>query len=363
MSAIAAENVSKHWTTADGKVRAVDGLSFEFDEGTLNVLLGPSGCGKSTTLRLIAGLERTDTGRIRIAGRDVTHLPPSQRSIAMVFQSYALFPHLSVAENIVFGLKVRKVQAADVAARLKKVADLLGLQNLLDRKPSQLSGGQQQRVALGRAIIAEAPVCLMDEPLSNLDAQLRQEMRAEIRNLQRQLGITMVYVTHDQVEAMSMADRVVLLDKGKIEQNATPVDLYECPANTFVARFIGTPPMNLMPLEVGAGGAVIAGTAEPAVAPVACAGLTLGVRPEHVTLGFDRGLPAAVAAIEYLGADTLVTCRLGATTLAVRVPGSIGLSRGDPTRVYWAPGAQHLFDRDGVRRTETARPAIATMFA
>jgi len=363
VSAIAAENVSKHWTTADGKVRAVDGLSFEFDEGTLNVLLGPSGCGKSTTLRLIAGLERTDTGRIRIAGRDVTDLPPSQRSIAMVFQSYALFPHLPVAENIVFGLKVRKVQAADVAARLKKVADLLGLQNLLDRKPSQLSGGQQQRVALGRAIIAEAPVCLMDEPLSNLDAQLRQEMRAEIRNLQRQLGITMVYVTHDQVEAMSMADRVVLLDKGKIEQNATPVDLYECPANTFVARFIGTPPMNLMPLEAGAGGAVIVGTAGPAVAPVDCAGLTLGVRPEHVTLGFDRGLPAAVAAIEYLGADTLVTCRLGATTLAVRVPGSSGLARGDPTRLYWAPGAQHFFDHDGVRRTESARPEPATMFA
>ena len=165
MSAIAAENVSKHWTTADGKVRAVDGLSFAFDEGTLNVLLGPSGCGKSTTLRLIAGLERADTGRIFIAGRDVTHLPPSQRNIAMVFQSYALFPHLPVSENIVFGLKVRKVSSADVASRLTKVADLLGLEGLLDRKPSQLSGGQQQRVALGRAIIAEAPVCLMDEPL------------------------------------------------------------------------------------------------------------------------------------------------------------------------------------------------------
>jgi sn-glycerol 3-phosphate transport system ATP-binding protein len=173
----------------------------------------------------------------------------------------------------------------------------------------------------------------------------------------------MVYVTHDQVEAMSMADRVVLLDKGRIEQNATPVDLYECPANTFVARFIGTPPMNLMPLEAGAGGAVIAGTGGPAVAPIDCAGLTLGVRPEHVTLAPDRGLPATVAAIEYLGADTLVTCRLGATTLAVRVPGSLGLSRGDSTRLAWAPGAQHLFDRDGVRRAASARPEIATMFA
>ncbi|TMG89814.1 MAG: ABC transporter ATP-binding protein, partial [Betaproteobacteria bacterium] len=218
MSAIAVENISKHWTTAEGQVRAVDGLSFALDEGTLNVLLGPSGCGKSTTLRLIAGLEPADQGRIVIGGRDVTRLPPAQRNIAMVFQSYALFPHLSVAENIVFGLRVRKVGDAERNRRLTRVAALLGLPKLLDRKPSQLSGGQQQRVALGRAIIAEAPVCLMDEPLSNLDAQLRQEMRQEIRNLQRELGITMVYVTHDQVEAMTMADRVILLSAGRIEQ-------------------------------------------------------------------------------------------------------------------------------------------------
>ncbi len=363
MSAIAAENVSKHWKTADGEVHAVDRLSFAFDEGTLNVLLGPSGCGKSTTLRLIAGLEPADGGRILIAGRDVTALPPSQRNIAMVFQSYALFPHLPVSENIVFGLKVRKVAPDEIARRLAQVADLLGLSGLLDRKPSQLSGGQQQRVALGRAIIAEAPVCLMDEPLSNLDAQLRQDMRAELRQLQRQLGITMVYVTHDQVEAMSMADRVVLLNRGRIEQNATPVELYERPANTFVARFIGTPPMNLLPLEAGAGGAVIAGTDGPAVAPSDCAGLTLGVRPEHVALAFDRGVPATVAGVEYLGADSLVTCRLGATSLAVRIPGSVGLARGDAARLAWAPGAQHLFERDGVRRADSVHPETATMFA
>ncbi len=364
MSAIAAENVSKLWATRDGEVRAVDGVSFAFEEATLNVLLGPSGCGKSTTLRLIAGLEPADGGRILIAGRDVTNLPPSQRNIAMVFQSYALFPHLSVAENIVFGLKVRKVAPADVQAPARtQVAELLGLGELLGRKPSQLSGGQQQRVALGRAIIAEAPVCLMDEPLSNLDAQLRQEMRAEIRQLQRQLGITMVYVTHDQVEAMSMADRVVLINRGRIEQNATPVELYERPANTFVARFIGTPPMNLLPLERGNGGAVIAGTAGPAVAPAATAGLTLGVRPEHIALEFERGVPATVAAIEYLGGDSLVTCRLGSVTLAVRVPGSIGLARGDPTRLSWAPGAQHLFDRDGIRRTDSVPQESATMLA
>jgi sn-glycerol 3-phosphate transport system ATP-binding protein len=363
MSAIAAENVSKHWATADGQVRAVDQVSFAFDEGTLNVLLGPSGCGKSTTLRLIAGLEPADGGRIFIAGRDVTDLPPSQRNIAMVFQSYALFPHLPVSENIVFGLKVRKVPPGDVARRLKQVADLLGLGDLLDRKPSQLSGGQQQRVALGRAIIAKAPVCLMDEPLSNLDAQLRQDMRAEIRHLQRQLGITMVYVTHDQVEAMSMADRVVLLSQGKIEQNATPVELYDRPANTFVARFIGTPPMNLLPLERGNEGAVIAGTDGPAVAHSDCAGLTLGVRPEHISLGFERGVPATVAAIEYLGADSLVTCRLGSTTLAVRVPGSVGLARGDAARLSWAPGAQHLFERNGIRRADSINEETTTLFA
>ncbi len=327
------------------------------------MLLGPSGCGKSTTLRLVAGLEQADGGRILIGGRDVTGLPPSQRNISMVFQSYALFPHLSVGENIVFGLRVRKVAPAHLDARLKRVAGLLGLAQLLDRKPSQLSGGQQQRVALGRAIINDAPVCLMDEPLSNLDAQLRQDMRAEIRNLQRELGITMVYVTHDQVEAMTMADRVVLLNRGRIEQNAAPVDLYEAPANTFVARFIGTPPMNLLPLETGAGGAVVAGTTGPAVASAECAGLMLGVRPEHIELGFERGARAAVESIEYLGADSLVVCRLGTATAAVRVPGSVGLARGDAAWLAWAPGAQHLFERDGARRAAPARHEAATMFA
>jgi sn-glycerol 3-phosphate transport system ATP-binding protein len=363
MSAIAAENVSKHWMTSDGRVLAVDGISFALEPGTLNVLLGPSGCGKSTTLRLIAGLEQADGGRIHIAGRDVTDLPPAQRNIAMVFQSYALFPHLSVAENIIFGLRVRKVSAADTMARLKRVAELLGLAPLLDRKPGQLSGGQQQRVALGRAIIAEAPVCLMDEPLSNLDAQLRQDMRVEIRGLQRSLGITMVYVTHDQVEAMSMADRVILLNSGRIEQNATPVELYERPANTFVARFIGTPPMNLLPLAEGADGAVIDGTQGPAVAPIDCASLTLGLRPEHITLLHGRGVPAMVAAVEYLGADSLVTCRIGNATLAARVGGNVGLAPGDTAWLSWASSAQHLFERDGTRRPDPESREAATMLA
>ena len=364
MSAIAVENVSKYWTTAEGRIRAVEGLSFTLDEGTLNVLLGPSGCGKSTTLRLIAGLEAADGGQILIGGREVTYLPPAQRNVAMVFQSYALFPHLSVAENIVFGLRVRKVAAADRERRLQRVAGLLGLANLLERKPSQLSGGQQQRVALGRAVIAEAPVCLMDEPLSNLDAQLRQEMRQEIRNIQRALGVTMVYVTHDQVEAMSMADRVILLNAGRIEQNGTPADLYEAPANVFVARFVGTPPMNLLALEPGHGGAVIAGTPGPAVAPAERAGGTLGVRPEHITLGRDSGVDARVEGVEYLGADSLLTCRVGGQAVAVRVAGLTGFSGGDVARLSWARGAQHFFEAaTGKRCDDESSHHGATMLA
>ena len=363
MSAIAAQRVSKVWATAEGTVRAVDDVSFAFDAGTLNVLLGPSGCGKSTTLRLIAGLEAADGGRILIGARDVTGLPPAARSIAMVFQSYALFPHLSVAENILFGLRVRRVSRDERDARLRRVADLLGLGALLARKPSQLSGGQQQRVALGRAIIAQAPVCLMDEPLSNLDAQLRAEMRLEIRALQRKLGITMVYVTHDQVEAMSMADRVVLMRAGRIEQDGTPVDLYEDPANTFVARFIGTPPMNLLRLEAAGDGAVIAGTQGPVVIDASRATGQLGIRPEHMTLAFESGLRAGVESVEYLGGDSLVSCRVGSQAIAVRVPGSVGLASGDATWIRWAPGAQHYFDADGRSAPLEVRAPPATLLA
>jgi sn-glycerol 3-phosphate transport system ATP-binding protein len=363
LSAIVVEKISKHWTTADGAVRAVDAISFDLAPGTFNVLLGPSGCGKSTTLRLIAGLETADGGKVTIDGRDVTGLPPARRNIAMVFQSYALFPHLTVAENILFGLRVRRTSAADCKARLARVADLLGLATLLERKPAQLSGGQQQRVALGRAIINEAPVCLMDEPLSNLDAQLRAEMRLEIRALQRELGITMVYVTHDQVEAMSMADRVILLNGGRIEQNGAPVELYEQPANTFVARFIGTPPMNLLQLEPGAGGAVIAGAGEPAVLPAKCAGGTLGLRPEHITLAFERGVRASVDSVEYLGGDSLLACRIGAQPLAVRTQGNVALKRGDTAWLNWPPGAQHYFAEDGVRQPPASRRESETLLA
>ena len=243
MADVRLTGITKTW----GAAAAVDNISFSAPAGHLVALLGPSGCGKSTTLRLIAGLDTADTGTIRIAERDVTALPPAKRGVSMVFQSYALFPHLSVAENILFGLRVRDVPRAERDARLKRAAGILGLDALLERKPSQLSGGQQQRVALGRAIVAETRVCLMDEPLSNLDAQLRVEMRREIRALQRRLGMTMLYVTHDQVEAMTMADQVVLMRNGRIEQDAAPAALYEKPATIFAARFVGTPPMNVIP--------------------------------------------------------------------------------------------------------------------
>ncbi len=352
MSTIALERVSKHW----GETRAVDAVSFDVAAGTFSVLLGPSGCGKSTTLRLIAGLEAVTAGRVRIGGADVTEAPPSSRNLAMVFQSYALFPHLSVAENIVFGLRVRKVGAAERGRRLQRVAELLGLDRLLARKPSQLSGGQQQRVALGRAIIAEHPVCLMDEPLSNLDAQLRHEMRREIRALQRKLGITMVYVTHDQTEAMSMADQVVLLREGRVEQDAAPAALYARPASAFAARFIGTPPMNLARLADGARGAVIRGTDAPVVAAGRGEGLLLGVRPEAIAID-PAGAAATVVSMEYLGADSIVACTVGEEPITVRAPGRLELAAGARIGLAWRREAQHFFDAGGGARVESVRGA------
>ena len=315
-------------------VKAVDSVSFRAEKGKFVVLLGPSGCGKSTLLRLIAGLEDVSDGKIYIEGRDVTRLDPTKRRISMVFQSYALFPHLTVAENIVFGLKVRRTAPADRERRLADVADLVGLTERLHHKPQQLSGGQRQRVALARAIVSQNPICLMDEPLSNLDAQLRHEMRVEIRALQRRLGMTVVYVTHDQVEAMSMADHVVLLREGRIEQEGTPAELYARPATTFAARFIGTPAMNLVPLH--------------ALQPSAAAGLTAGIRPEHIRIGTE-GVPAVVTSAEYHGADTIVTAQVNGSALLIRAPGQVELAAGSQVRLGWEPGAVHIFDSDGRR--------------
>ena len=341
------EAITKAW----GEVVAVDHVSFTARDGELLVVLGPSGCGKSTVLRLIAGLETVTAGAIRIGGQDVANLPPASRNVSMVFQSYALFPHLNVAENIVFGLKVRKIEATERQRRLERAVELLGLQGLLHRKPAELSGGQRQRVALGRAIVSEAPVCLMDEPLSNLDAKLRHEMRREIRMLQQRLAITMIYVTHDQVEAMTMADKIVLLNAGRVEQCSPPEELYAQPATVFVAGFIGTPPMNLLPLD------------QPEVLQYARTNLTdclprealdkliLGVRPEKISLS-DAGLGAEVLSLEYLGADSLIACKIGARELIVRQSGRVKLATGDRIHLNWPQAESHFFEvGSGLRHT------------
>ncbi|VWX63742.1 sn-glycerol-3-phosphate import ATP-binding protein UgpC [Burkholderiales bacterium 8X] len=336
MSSIVLAGVSKSW----GSSTALHAIDLQIEAGTFCVLLGPSGCGKSTTLRIIAGLDNATSGQVFIDGREVTGLPPSKRGIAMVFQNYALFPHLSVADNITFGLSVRKTPADELAARLDRCARLLGLEGLLARKPSQLSGGQQQRVALGRALVAEAKVCLMDEPLSNLDAQLRQEMRRELRDLQKQLGLTVVYVTHDQAEAMSMADQVVLLNRGHVEQSGPPRELYARPATTFAARFVGTPPMNLAALE----GDRIAGSS----AAVGLSAATFGVRPEAIRLD-PAGHPARVESAEYLGADLVLRCAIGSQHLLVRTGGQHRAESGQQVGLRWAAEDAHGFDAEGRR--------------
>ena len=325
---------------------AVEGVTLHAEAGSFLVLLGPSGCGKSTTLRLVAGLEDLTDGRILIGGRDVGHLPPARRGVSMVFQNYALFPHLNVAENIVFGLKARGAPRPERERRLARAADILGLDQLLHRKPAQLSGGQRQRVALGRAIVAEAPVCLMDEPLSNLDAKLRHEMRTEIRELQRRLGITMVYVTHDQSEAMSMADQVVLMHEGRIEQTGTPRDLYERPASERVARFIGTPPMNILDV-----------TSELTDFPLdrldghPANDVRLGFRPEAAEPA-DDGIACRVEQVEYLGADLTLDCSLGQSRFVVRTKGAHRIAPGDTIRLRLSAVDCHLFAASDGRRLE-----------
>lgn len=341
MASIQLQGITKAW----GDAQAVKGIDFEVKSGDFTVLLGPSGCGKSTTLRLIAGLDTPTTGSIHIGDRDVTYLSPADRKIAMVFQSYALFPHLSVRENILFGVKVRKEPKQHFESRLKHVADILSLSHLLDRRPSQLSGGQQQRVALGRAIIADAPVCLMDEPLSNLDAQLRQEMRREIRALQQQLKMTMVYVTHDQTEAMSMADQVILLKDGRIEQNAPPATLYAQPASIFAARFIGTPPMNIVPLTRQDNTAFIQGSPDSVIQNVPDeADIALGVRPEHIILA-DQGYAGTIVNIEYFGADTILGVSIGDQIMLAKVPGQHTLKINETVHLQWLPEHQYFFSR------------------
>ncbi len=340
MTGIEISNLVKQW----GDVRAVDGVSFCVPQGTLTVLLGPSGCGKSTILRMIAGLEEVSDGEVHIDERAVTHIDAAKRGVSMVFQSYALFPHLSVRENILFGLKVRKVSQDQREKRLAEAAHMVGLEELLDRKPANLSGGQRQRVALARTIVADQPVCLMDEPLSNLDAKLRAEMRDEIHSLQRKLKLTMVYVTHDQIEAMSLADQVVLLKDGKIEQIGTPAELYETPATAFAARFLGMPPMNVLPLNEIKSKGVLNGAI-----PSGLPGWQLGGRPEKIKIS-RKGLPVEISAVDYMGAETVLRLRYGKQNLMARIDGRATVSPGEQLKISWSAKDIHLFDEKGIRR-------------
>jgi sn-glycerol 3-phosphate transport system ATP-binding protein len=352
--AVQLDSVSKRW----GDTLAVDNVSFTTDAGQFLVMLGPSGCGKSTTLRMIAGLEAASAGHIALFGREVTELPPAARHLSMVFQSYALFPHLNVAENIVFGLKVRRTPKAERRDRLQRVAKLTGLEDLLHRKPAQLSGGQRQRVALARAIVAEHPLCLMDEPLSNLDAKLRQEMRNEIRALQQKLGMTVLYVTHDQVEAMSMADQILLLDRGRIDQQGSPDQLYDAPASLFAAGFIGNPPMNLLALRPHERGWCLPDG--PLLPDLQLPAAVLGIRPERLwPVPPGRGLLGGrVAAGEYLGADTILTLRVAGHPVAARQPGHYRTTAGERLDLLWDVEDTHVFAAEDGRRRDDWRPNV-----
>jgi multiple sugar transport system ATP-binding protein len=321
-----------------GGVHAVRGIDLEIPAGEFTVLVGPSGCGKSTLLRTIAGLEEADAGSIQIAGQTVNHVRPRDRDIAMVFQNYALYPYMNVFENIAFGLRARKTASDEINKRVKRAADMLGIAQLLDRLPRQLSGGQRQRVAIGRAIVRNARLFLFDEPLSNLDAQLRDEMRGEIKRLHREIGTTMIYVTHDQIEAMTLADRIVLLKDGLIEQVGTPLDLFERPATRFVAGFLGSPQMNFIPGELAGGIAQLAvrledGKALPlpearrdGLAASVGRKVTLGIRPEHIGRAIAAvpragqvRVPVTVDLIQPTGSRTYISVPLGGVAATAEV--------------------------------------------
>jgi multiple sugar transport system ATP-binding protein len=357
-----------------GKVVAVDGVDLEVRDGEFVVLLGPSGCGKTTLLRCLAGLEKVDAGRVYIGGNEATDLPPRRRAISMVFQSYAVFPHMKVFDNIAFGLRMRKERRAVVAERVRSVAEMLDIGGLLDRYPSQISGGQRQRVAVARALAARSDVLLMDEPLSNLDALLRMQMRAELKALLQRLETTTIYVTHDQVEALSMGDRIAVMNEGRIVQLDSPLAVYDKPADAFVGGFIGTPPMNFLHARVsvdGSGPVVhLSGGSFPLrgadAGPLSGRNLLLGIRAEAISVhadgGEDRGLVRARVVVgEPLGSHNLLTVRSGDDTLKVSVPPSV---LPDPETEVWLevqPGRIRWMDRDSGaaigEEGETARPA------
>ncbi len=346
MGRLTIEGVQKHY----GKVHALKGVDLDIAEGEFCVFVGPSGCGKSTLLRCIAGLEEIDGGRVKIDGEPVEGLRPRDRNVAMVFQNYALYPYLSVFENIAFGLRARKAPEAEIQTRVARAARMLGLEAFLERKPKELSGGQRQRVAIGRAVVRDARLFLFDEPLSNLDAQLRDGMRAEIKRLHQEIGKTTVYVTHDQIEAMTLADRIVLLRDGRIEQQGAPLDLFERPATRFVAGFLGSPQMNFIPCRVSNGALAFEdGRTLPLPRPAAEGrSLLLGLRPEHLSRAVDGDprprLPVEIDLVQPTGARTYAQFRLGGVEATAELPAHAVERPGARIDLAADMDRAHLFD-------------------
>ncbi|MBN8950584.1 MULTISPECIES: sn-glycerol-3-phosphate ABC transporter ATP-binding protein UgpC [unclassified Rhizobium] len=332
-----------------GALDIIRGLDLRIEDGEFVVFVGPSGSGKSTLLRLVAGLEEVTSGQILIGGEDVTDLGPADRALSMVFQSYALYPHKTVRGNMAFGLEVARTPRAEINRRVQAAAASLRLENYLDRKPKELSGGQRQRVAIGRAIVRDPVAFLFDEPLSNLDAALRAEMRIEIARLHQRLGATMIYVTHDQVEAMTLADKIVVLKDGEIQQIGSPIELYEKPANLFVAQFLGSPKMNVYDVEQTSGGLKIAGGGVLALPSTPLSAAKLGARPEHIAVqepGLGH-LEGRIDVVERLGSDTYAyVVHDGGQLTTVRLPGNVHLSVGQPVSLAVDREQLHLFDRD-----------------
>ena len=349
MAGIALKSVRKSFQTLE----VIHGIDLEIADGSFTVFVGPSGCGKSTLLRMMAGLEEVSGGEVQIDGVRCDHLLPAARGFALVFQSYALYPHMSVEQNLKFGLENQKLPKTEIAARVRKAADILQIGHLMARRPHQLSGGQSQRVAIGRAIVKEPKAFLFDEPLSNLDAELRVKMRGELISLHQRLGSTMIYVTHDQVEAMTMADQIVVLNEGRVEQVGTPVELYARPANEFVARFLGAPPMNLLKGKLAAGGITLDGGAFlplpgrsftlPAGSPV-----TVGIRPEHAEAG-GTVLDVIVGTTEVLGSETVVHAEMpGGEGFTIAQRGISRAKSGDRIGIGMPEPFVHVFDEKGL---------------
>ncbi|NTE88028.1 ABC transporter ATP-binding protein [Agrobacterium rubi] len=342
-----------------GALRIVKGIDLEINDGEFVVFVGPSGCGKSTTLRMVAGLETITGGEVRIGDRVVNRLAPRERDIAMVFQDYALYPHKTVRENMGFSLKVRGIAAGEAAARVDDAANMLGISHLLDRRPGQLSGGQRQRVAMGRAIVRRPQVFLFDEPLSNLDAKLRGQVRTEIKKLHQALRTTIIYVTHDQVEAMTLADRIVILKGGEIEQVGTPDEVYNQPASVFVGGFVGSPAMNFAKAKVEGGNLVFSNGDSLPVSAIRSSGqagaidgrnVTVGIRPEHFSADASQvSLTCQVQVVEPLGSDTLVHFAIGGETLTARMPPETRIKAGETLKIGVDPAKIHLFDAETER--------------